>query len=260
MKFMNHLMMVGLIFAASVSFAKTGDFQSKIVGGTEATEGEFPFIVSLQGSSGHFCGASLIKKNWVLTAAHCVKGSTIKSVVIGLHDQKSISKAEVLKPKRIIAHPQYADKNADFDFALIELEKDSAYDPIAINTTEIDIPDSADGQIVATVAGWGATKENSFGLPSRLQKVDVPLVPHVICNKNYKNAITDRMLCAGYPRGGKDSCQGDSGGPLIARGGMMGQNVLIGVVSWGEGCARANLPGVYAKVNEATTWIEQTAR
>ncbi|KYG64447.1 trypsin [Bdellovibrio bacteriovorus] len=259
MKFLNHLVLAALILATGTSWA-SNDVQSKIVGGVEATPGEFPFIVSLQGSTGHFCGGSLIRKNWVLTAAHCVKGSTVRSVAIGLHDQKQISKAEVIKTKRVIPHPQYDDNNADFDYALIELQKDSTYEPIAINTTEIEVPDASDGEIVATVAGWGATRENSYSLPSRLQKVDVPLVPHELCNKNYKNNITSRMLCAGYARGGKDSCQGDSGGPLIARGGMMGQSVLIGVVSWGEGCARANLPGVYAKVSEATTWIEQTAR
>lgn len=105
----------------------------------------------------------------------------------------------------------------------------------------------------------GVTKEDSYSTPSRLQKVDVPLVLHDVCNQSYKNAITDRMLCAGYPQGGRDSCQGDSGGPLVAKD-VTGQNVLIGVVSWGNGCARAGQPGVYAKVNEATTWIEQTAR
>ncbi|WP_413612699.1 S1 family serine peptidase [Bdellovibrio sp. HCB-110] len=260
MKLMNHLVMIALIFAASTSFAKsTNDFQTKIVGGVEATAGEFPFIVSLHGSfGGHFCGASLIKKNWVLTAAHCVKGSSIKNVVIGLHDQRNASKAENIRPKRVIPHPQYDDNNADFDFALIELSKDSQFEPIAINTTEIAIPTGSD-QIMATVAGWGVMKEDSYSTPSRLQKVDVPLVPHDVCNQNYKNAITDRMLCAGYSQGGKDSCQGDSGGPLVAKD-VTGQNILIGVVSWGNGCARAGQPGVYAKVNEATTWIEQTAR
>lgn len=258
MKIIARLMTIGLI-VSSVSLAQAGDFQSKIVGGVEATAGEFPFIVSLHGSSGHFCGASLIKKNWVLTAAHCVQGSTIRKVVIGLHDQRNAAKAESIKTKRVIPHPQYDDKNADFDFALIELETDSKYEPVVINTEEIEIPADSDSQIMATVAGWGATKENSFGLPSRLQKVNVPLVSKETCNQNYKNVITDRMLCAGYPRGGKDSCQGDSGGPLFVRT-ALGQTLLIGVVSWGEGCARANLPGVYAKVNEAVTWIEQTAR
>lgn len=258
MKFISCLVTLGLM-VSSVSLAQAGDLHSKIVGGVEATAGEFPYIVSLHGSSGHFCGASLIKKNWVLTAAHCVQGSTIRKVVIGLHDQKNASKAEAIKTKRVIPHPQYDDKNADFDFALIELEADSKHEPVVINTEEIEIPGDSDSQIMATVAGWGATKENSYGLPSRLQKVNVPLVSKDTCNQNYKNTITDRMLCAGYPGGGKDSCQGDSGGPLVVRT-ALGQTLLIGVVSWGEGCARANLPGVYAKVNEAITWIEQTAR
>lgn len=261
MKIMNHLVVASLVITASVSFAKSsGDFQAKIVGGVEATAGEFPFIVSLHGSyGGHFCGASLIKKNWVLTAAHCAEGSSIKKVIIGLHDQKKTSGSETIVPKRVIVHPQYNDQNADFDFALIELEKDSSFQPIELNKTEIAIPTDASSQLIATVAGWGATKENSYSLPSRLQKVDVPLIDHASCNQSYKNVVTDRMICAGYAQGGKDSCQGDSGGPLVMKD-SSGQNVLIGVVSWGQGCARPNLPGVYAKVNDAITWIEQTAR
>ncbi|MNT55643.1 Trypsin [compost metagenome] len=98
-------------------------------------------------------------------------------------------------------------------------------------------------------------KENNYTLPARLQKVDVPLVTTESCNISYKNEITDRMMCAGFPEGGKDSCQGDSGGPLVAKT-TDNQTYLIGVVSWGTGCARAGKPGVYAKVSYATSWIQ----
>lgn len=259
MKYAARLLLIGLIVTSSLSFAKGNDFHATIVGGSEAVVGEFPFIVSLQNSSGHFCGASLIKKNWVLTAAHCVEGSSPKKVAIGLHDQKNVAKAEVIKPKKVIKHPQYDADSSDFDFALIELERDALTEPVTLNEMEIEVPSESQEQIMATVAGWGAMKENSYSTPAKLQKVSVPLVTHDVCNRNYKNAITDRMICAGYPRGGKDSCQGDSGGPLVVRT-SLGQTLLIGVVSWGEGCARANSPGVYAKVNAAYSWIEQTAR
>lgn len=258
MKNAARLLLFGLVLTSSLSFA-SGEIQPFIVGGSVAAEGEFPFIASLQDSSGHFCGATLIRKNWVLTAAHCMQGSSIKKVVIGLTDQKNIAKAESISAKRVIEHPQYDSDSSDFDFALIELEHDSLAEPVTLNEVEIDISADPKNQIIATVAGWGALKENSWSTPTKLQKVSVPLVTKEVCNRNYKNKITDRMLCAGFARGGKDSCQGDSGGPLIFHS-KLGQMLLIGVVSWGEGCARANSPGVYAKVNQALTWIEQTAR
>jgi trypsin len=95
-------------------------------------------------------------------------------------------------------------------------------------------------------------------LPAKLQKVDVPLVTTDECNKSYKNQIGDTMLCAGYPNGGKDSCQGDSGGPLVANDVATNQRYLIGVVSWGQGCARAKYYGVYSKVSAAFDWINTT--
>lgn len=258
MKVLSHLLVVGLIFSAGVSQAAPGKVVGKIVGGQEASIGEFPFIVSLQSPSyGHFCGGSLIKKNWVLTAAHCVKGGTIKNVVIGLHNQKDMTNAEVIAPKRIIAHPQYDANATDYDFALIQLSRDSYHEPIDLNTAEISIPDDGD-PIMSTVAGWGTTSEGSYKLPNLLQKVDVPLVSQASCSKSYPNQITDRMICAGYAQGGKDSCQGDSGGPLVAKADD-GHRYLIGVVSWGQGCARAGYPGIYSKVNFAVDWINKNA-
>lgn len=82
----------------------------------------------------------------------------------------------------------------------------------------------------------------------------VPLIKQEACAAAYENfqQLTERMLCAGIPKGGKDSCQGDSGGPLMVK------NQLIGVVSWGKGCARPNYPGVYARLTVLKDWIEKT--
>lgn len=237
--------------------ANSSKLHTDIVGGTEASVGEFPFIVSLQVNGfGHFCGGSLIKKNWVLTAAHCV-GDPIDKVVIGMHNLKDTTNVETLTVKRVIPHPQYNEGTTDYDFALLELASNSVYEPITLNTAEIDVPVSGDA-FVATVAGWGVTKENSYSLPDLLQKVDVPLVSQASCNASYVGHITDRMLCAGYDVGGKDSCQGDSGGPLIANS-VDNHKYLIGVVSWGEGCAVAGHPGIYSKVSAAASWIAENA-
>lgn len=258
MKVMNHLVAATVLLATASSFANPSRrLESKIVGGVEASIGEFPFIVSLQSPSyGHFCGGSLIQKNWVLTAAHCVRGTTNFKIVVGLHDQKDARNAETIAVKRVISHPQYDSRSMDYDFALVELAQEASFSPVGVNVSEIAIPNDQSQAMISTTAGWGATREGSYTLPNLLQKVDVPLVSAADCNKSYSGKITDRMICAGYAGGGKDSCQGDSGGPLVTRD-ENGAHVLIGVVSWGQGCARPNYYGVYAKVNSVQSWIGQ---
>jgi trypsin len=236
------------------------DFKPFIVGGTDAVKGEFPFQVSLQGLSGHFCGGSLIKTNWVLTAAHCVQGwKSSNKIIVGLHDRNDKTGTETFTAVKVLPHPQYDSKTMDWDYALLKLSGDSKFRTIELNNSEIMIPtpDSAD-QVNVWTSGWGTTSEGSFGLPRILQKVQVPLVSRDVCNAadSYNGDITERMICAGLQAGGKDSCQGDSGGPLFMQK-TSGDYLLVGVVSWGEGCARANKFGVYSKVNAGIDWISQ---
>lgn len=87
-----------------------------------------------------------------------------------------------------------------------------------------------------------------------LQKVTVPIVSREDCNSKYSGAVTEGMICAGFTEGGKDSCQGDSGGPLTDPSGT-----LIGIVSWGQGCALPNYPGVYAHVGNYVDFINSNA-
>ncbi len=239
----------------------------KIVGGVPAVEGEFPFIVSLQAKSwyssgySHFCGGSLIKEDWVLTAAHCVDGGYLNSgrIVVGLYQLKNDANAEKFIPVKIIKHPNWNSKTMDYDFALVKLDKKSSYTPINLNN----IPHITEKEgITYTVAGWGTTSENGQ-ISNTLMKVDVPFVRRDVCQKAYeenKINITQSMLCAGFEQGGKDSCQGDSGGPLIYTTKSSKKHYLVGVVSWGIGCARPHKYGVYSRVSEVLKWIEETIK
>ena len=238
----------------------SASMKPQIVGGMPALKGELPFQISLQDSTGSaICGGSLIKKDWVLTAAHCVDDWAKKNkVVVGLLDQSDRTGTETFTAKKVISHPQYSETTTDYDFALIQLNGESTFAPIALNDTEIAIPslDSQD-KIKVWAAGWGSMG-NMFRFPKILQKVDLDLVSTADCNSaaSYGGKITDRMICAGYKAGGKDSCQLDSGGPLYMTE-TGGSFKLVGVVSWGEGCAQPDKFGVYSKVNAVIDWISK---
>jgi len=170
------------------------------------------------------------------------------------------SHAQTLEVHRIIQHPRYGKGaiSSDYDFALMELKEDATFDSVSLNEQEIDIPETEETSPESITAGWGTLQE-SGNTPSVLQKVSVPLVSHANCTRSYPGKISDQMICAGLKIGGKDSCQGDSGGPLLLQDNS-GHPVLIGVVSWGAGCARPNKYGVYSKVNSVTSWIQTTVR
>jgi len=241
-----------VLIAAPAAHASPGfSLKPRIVGGTEAANGEFPYIVSLQGEGGHFCGGSLIKKDWVLTAAHCVAWGAPKQVRIGLHSLSKPEGTETFRPSQVIIHPKSNSGTIDYDFALIRLDGESAYPPVAIRREEIS------GQAEFVTAGWGATRQGGR-VSDKLMRVGVPFQDKAACDQSYPGKITGSMLCAGYPEGGKDSCQGDSGGPLVMGSGE--GLVLAGVVSWGEGCAKPKKFGVYAKVSAAAEWIDSLAK
>lgn len=237
---------------------------SRIVGGQNTEEGEFPWQVSLHVKNfGHVCGASLISPRWLVTAAHCVQddGRTRFSdpgtweAYLGLHIQRKIGSAVVKKNlKQIIPHPNYNEYTFDNDIALMELDSPVTYSdyirPICLPASQHDFPT---GNTV-WITGWGATREGGFAA-TVLQKAQVRIINRAVCNDLMNGQITSRMLCAGVLSGGVDACQGDSGGPLSSPSGT--RMFLAGVVSWGDGCARRNKPGIYTTVTKFRGWIKE---
>jgi len=239
----------------------------RIVGGQEAEDGQFPFQVSLRtvGALGatHFCGGSIIDEWWVLTAAHCCSGQiplTMHVVAGGIKLNNFENEEENRNLDAIIPNPQYSSSGFGHDVCLLKMKEAFEWTEFVqpINLPEV-LQETEAGEI-ATVTGWGTLTEGAFNLPNILHWVEVPVVSDEDCNNAYQSAgsasVEESMICAGLPEGGKDSCQGDSGGPFFLN--EPGNVTLVGVVSWGYGCARAGYPGVYAQVSYFMDWIMET--
>ncbi|XP_051899161.1 transmembrane protease serine 6 isoform X2 [Pristis pectinata] len=236
--------------------------KSRIVGGTNSTEGEWPWQASLQVNSMHVCGGILINERWVLSAAHCFPSSYAPpeywTIYLGKFKLSTVGSNELsFKVLRIIVHPYFDEETYDYDVALLELDQPV---PVVPTTFPICLPAKTHvfekGQL-CWVTGWGATEEDG-STEDILQKVDVQLVDQSVCNEEYSYTITSRMLCAGYAEGKKDSCQGDSGGPLVCEE-SSGRWFLAGIVSFGIGCARPGYYGVYTRVTRLIAWIRTIA-
>ncbi|MEU9604214.1 serine protease [Streptomyces sp. NPDC048057] len=239
----------GAVVLAAVSLQPTAAFAAPppVVGGTRAAQGEFPFMVRL--SMG--CGGSLLTQQIVLTAAHCVSGSgnnTSITATAGVVDLQSSSAIKVRSTK-VLQAPGY--NGTGKDWALIKLAQ-------PINLPTLKIAETAQyntGNF--TVAGWGAAREG--GAQQRyLLKATVPFVSDATCRQAYPGLVANEEICAGLPQGGVDTCQGDSGGPMFRRDNANAW-VQVGIVSWGQGCARPNYPGVYAEVSNFAAQIKSAA-
>lgn len=212
-----------------------------IVGGEKASIKDYPWTVAVFRKGYHHCGATLVTPTKLVSAAHCFTDADPSgyTALTGATDLASGTGVEV-GLSRIWVHPSYQRPEEGFDVAVLTLAKpvDAPVLPIATAGDEELYTEGT----TATVLGWGDTEEGGQS-SNVLMKVDVPITGEKICSWTYPSAYEDHaMVCAGYPEGGKDACQGDSGGPMVVDG------TLVGIVSWGKGCARRGIPGVYTRV------------
>jgi len=230
-----------------------------IVGGEEALPGERPFQILLQLDGQFLCGGSIYNEEWIVTAAHCAELASSPSrysVVAGIHNIRvPDATSQTRTVSKNIIHPGYYD--LENDIALMKLSQ-----PLVLSrdNNTAGIPLASAGRSFSgnvTISGWGTLESGGNIIPAKLRKVTVPTVSDEECRNAYgEDDIADSMICAGLKEGGKDSCQGDSGGPLTGQ--IDGVDTLVGIVSWGQGCAFPNYYGVYTEVSYFEAWVRAT--
>jgi len=236
---------------------------SAVVGGTNASPGEYPAVAEI--TFGPFlCTGTLVTPDWVLSAGHCgsITGAAVASpaswppqlinVRIGGVTQ---SDGEQRSVSQVVVHPDYL-ATSGYDISLLKLTQSSTMAPTQVaGAGERSIWTAG---TLETIVGWGVTEEDG-DQPDNLQEARVPITTDQYCAGAYSDFDAKTMVCAGFPQGGVDTCQGDSGGPMFGKN-SAGALRVVGTTSFGEGCARPGRPGVYARVADDTLrpWIAQT--
>ncbi|XP_036082382.1 transmembrane protease serine 11D, partial [Rousettus aegyptiacus] len=233
--------------------------EERVIGGTKAENGDWPWQVSLQLNYIHHCGGILISNKWILTAAHCFKSYTDPHTWTATFGISTTFPTQRIRVKTILVHKNYNSATHENDIAAVQLDRGVVFTK---NIHRVCLPEATQNispGSTAYVTGWGS-QTNGGNTVQDLQQGRVNIISNSECNAptSYNGAVLPGMLCAGVPKGGVDACQGDSGGPLVQEDSRQ-LWFLVGIVSWGDQCGLADKPGVYTRVTAYRNWItEQT--
>ncbi|KAM4676756.1 acrosin-like isoform 2-T2 [Discoglossus pictus] len=231
--------------------------------------GTWPWVVSIQEPSGafyeHVCGGTIFNAEWVVSAAHCFRGeeNNIYSwrVVSGASQLSELgTEAQMSKVKRLLVHKKYQPTIDSDDIALIELETPLVFNdytqPACFPPREMVV----EQLFPCVISGWGSFEEEDSEPSDIMQQAKVDIISLETCNSSYwyDGAIGIYNLCAEYQKGVDHICQDDSGGPLMCKVRSTNIYYVVGITSWGKGCALAESPGVYTSTQYFLQWILQS--
>jgi secreted trypsin-like serine protease len=251
------------VAALGAATSASAAYAPRIVGGSSTTISQFPFQVALvqnpySPAAGQICGGSVRDATHVITAAHCVTDgfttNTPSELDVFAGATSLSGTGQRVHLSGISFMPSYDPNSNDHDAALLTLAQPLSLQPGTVEPIDLIADDQSaawqPGSLV-TVSGWGNTSAKGQSYPLDLHAVQVPVVDDPVCDSDYQHyggIVAADMVCAGdIVNGGKDSCQGDSGGPLVADVSPSTRR-LIGIVSFGIGCADKDFPGVYTEV------------
>ncbi|KAK5890983.1 hypothetical protein CgunFtcFv8_018281 [Champsocephalus gunnari] len=239
------------------------DPRARIVGGEDCPKGECPWQVLLVYKEKGFCGGVIFKPFWILTASHCIEDTEVQflKVVAGEHNTAAAEGTEqLISVSQILMHEGYVKHTADNDIALLKLSSPVIFSAFAVPAC-LPTRSLAERELWAvrehTVSGWGRRAENG-PTSTVLRRLKVPRIRTQQCEEQSGVKLTANMFCAGYIEGRQDSCKGDSGGPLVTQ--YHRTTFLLGIVSWGRGCARPGNYGIYTRVSNFLPWIHNHTR